>query len=222
MPYLLALSLVLSGVYDDDGATAPPLLEASGPRDGGRAAPPPPVTETEDGECVTDEGLPAPCVEETVEPEQPTKKKKRTTRRRRVKKELPDVRFVANGAVLGGVALNANVAGEIGVSASAGALFKSGIGIVGLAHVHLNPNATRVNQRYGLGVGARFGSKSFLTVGLSPTIAVDAAGVRFGGTVLTQVFVLISSRVGVMLQPAIHFDASGVLFSATLGVGVSF
>lgn len=214
MPYLLALTLVLSGITDDDASTAPPLIEASGPLDGGRAAPP--AVETEDGECVTEDGL--PCVEEKV----PTKTKKKRVYRRRVKKEEPELRFVGSAAVLGGVALNANVVGEIGVSGSAGVLFKPGIGIVALAHVHLNPVMNGVNQRYGLGVGARFGSKSYLTVGVSPTLAVDANGARFGGTVLTQVFVLIYSRFGLMLQPAIHFDAAGVLFSATLGVGFSF
>ena len=115
-----------------------------------------------------------------------------------------------------------HVAAEIGVSGSAGVLFKSGIGVVALAHVHLNPVPGGVNHRYGLGAGVRFGSKSYLTVGLSPTLAVDGNGVRFGGTVLTQVFVLLYSRFGVMLQPSIHFDAQGVLFSATLGAGFSF
>lgn len=216
MAYLLALTLVLSGVIDDDATTSPPLLEVSGPLDGGRAAPTP-VVETEDGECVTDDGL--PCVEDT---KTPTKKKKRTSRKPRVKKEEPEFRLVGSAALLGGVALNANVAGEIGASGSVGVLFKPGIGIVGLAHVHLNPTSAGVNQRYGLGVGARFGSKSYLTVGVSPTLAVDTTGARFGGTVLTQVFVLIYSRFGVMLQPSIHFDAAGVLFSATIGVGFSF
>lgn len=216
MSYFLALALVLSGVIDDDAATAPPLLEATGPSDGGRSAPLPPTIETEDGECVTEDGL--PCPDEKVA----TKAKRKRGSRRRVKKEEPDLRFVGGAALLGGVSLNQNVAGEIGLSGSAGVLFKPGIGIVSLAHVHLNPLQSGVNQRYGLGIGGRFGSKSYLTVGLSPTLAVDASGVRFGGTVLTQVFVLLYSRFGVMLQPAIHFDAAGVLFSATLGVGVNF
>lgn len=216
---LCALVVLLAGSVDDDGASSPPLLEATGPQDGGRAAPV--AFETEDGECVTDEGLPASCIEEPA-PVEKTKKRKKTTRRRRPKKEEPELRLAGSAAVLGGVALDANVAAEIGLSGSAGVLFKPGIGVVGLAHVHLNPTASGVKQRYGLGVGARFGTKSHLTVGLSPTLAVDATGARFGGTVLAQVFVLVISRFGVMFQPAIHFDAAGVLFSATLGVGFSF
>ncbi len=222
MPYTLVLALLMSGVVDDD-ASAPPLLEASGPNDGGREAPQP-VLETEDGECVTDEGLPASCVEESAPVEKDTKKKKRTTRRRRGPKKdrTPDVRFVGLAGVLGGVALSSTVAAELGLSGAAGVLFKPGIGVVALAHVHLNPTSTRVNQRYGLGAGVRFGSKSHFTLGLSPTLLVDAAGVRFGGTVIAQILAVVASRFGVLLQPALTFDATGVVFSATIGLGVTF
>lgn len=222
MPYALVFALLMSGVVDDD-ASAPPLLEASGPNDGGREAPQP-VLETEDGECVTDEGLPAPCVDESAPVEKDTKKKKRTTRKRRGPKKdsTPDVRFVGMAGVLGGVTLSSNVAPEFGVSGSAGVLFKPGIGVVAIAHVHLNPTSMGVGQRYGVGAGVRFGRKSHFTLGLSPTLSIDTTGARFGGTVIAQVLVTVVSRFGLVLQPSVTFDARVVVFSATLGIGATF
>ncbi len=225
MLYVCALALVLGQAIDDgDGATPPPLLEVTGPTDGGRA-PPLPALETEDGECVTDEGLPAVCSDEPepepTQPERRKKKRRRGTRRKKAQQEaaLRGVGFVGATA---GLAISNDVALDVGVTGAAGVLFKEGVGVVALAHVHLNPTAAGVSQRYGLGAGVRVGTRSHLTLGLTPTLFVTPDAVRFGGTVLAHIYAQLTPHVGLLVQPSLGFNGQSFVFAISGGAGFEF
>ena len=110
---------------------------------------------------------------------------------------------------------------------AAGVRFKSGVGIVGVAHGRIVVVPGGSIQLYGLGPGVRFGNRTQLTLALTGTFAAINIGSlqRVGGglfTLLAQVAVVIGDHFTLLAQPTIDFDASGVIGSLTGGLGVTF
>ncbi|MDP2275645.1 MAG: hypothetical protein Q8K32_33160 [Archangium sp.] len=109
---------------------------------------------------------------------------------------------------------------------SAGVRFRSGVGIVGVAHGRIVVGPGGSIQLYGLGPGVRFGNRTQLTLALTGTYgAINVGSLRSGGglfTMLAQVAVVIGDHFTLLAQPTIDFDASEVIGSLTGGLGITF
>ncbi|MBL8912740.1 MAG: hypothetical protein JNM17_18745 [Archangium sp.] len=114
------------------------------------------------------------------------------------------------------------------MSLALGLRFANGIGIVALAHgrIALLPTADGSLQIYGLGAGVRFGERSHVTIGVSPTVAVFEVpvnpGTRAGVSILAHLVLRIGEYFAVLLQPVIDFTEQAIIGSATIGAGVTF
>lgn len=208
MLYLAVAALLLTTPPDE----GPPLIEAdSGEGDFEL----PSFDNAADATTTPDETAP--------EPGAPNRKK--PSKRRSRKKVVPELRavgLVALGAGIG-VQTSATVQFDADLVGAGGVMFRSGVGVVGLANIQLMPGATGITQRYGLGAGVRFGRRTHVTIGSTATVlSTPRFGPEFAGTAIVQVFGLIKSRFGFVLQPTFTWSAHVLLFSVTLGLGVNF
>lgn len=154
------------------------------------------------------------------------------TRRSRKNSNAVEEEPVARAVGLIGIMYGAMFGGGAAVPAfaftgSAGVRFRSGVGIVGVAHGRIVVGPGGSIQLYGLGPGVRFGNRTQLTLALTGTFAaINVANVQAAGggllSVLAQVAVVIGDHFTLLAQPTIDFDASGVIGSLTGGLGITF
>lgn len=208
MLYLAVATLLLTTPPDNQ----PPLIEADS---GDGEFDLPSFDNAADATTTPDETEP--------EPGAPTHKKQPKKRsRKKVVPELRPVGLISLGAGIG-VQSSTSVQFDADLVGAGGVMFRSGIGIVGLANVQLMPGPTGISQRYGLGAGVRFGRRTHVTLGTTATLLNSPqTGPEFAGTAIVQVFGLIKNRFGFVLQPTFTWSAHTLLFSVTLGLGVNF
>lgn len=161
------------------------------------------------------------------------RERREAEREQRREIEGPSARFVGNIVAHGGMLVAATpttaaIYGAFGASGSAGVMFRSGIGIVGVANVQLAPNGFGIMQMYSLGPAVRFGSKSHVLVGVAPTLGVvpantqSPAAVGLLASVFAQGSLVLLDRLTLMLQPVLSSDGRGVILTLTGGIGVQF
>ena len=130
---------------------------------------------------------------------------------------------VMSGALFGGGA----AVPVFAFTGAAGVRFRSGVGIVGVAHGRITLASGGSIQLYGLGPGVRFGNRTQLTLALTGTFAaINVGPVQLAGgglfTILAQVAIAIGDHFTLLAMPTIDFDASGVVGSLSGGLGVTF
>lgn len=171
--------------------------------------------------------------EEKREAKQLRRERREAERAQRRDREGPAVHFVGNLVGHGGllVAVTPNIAtasGVFGASGSAGVMFRSGIGIVGVVNVQLSPNGFGLAQFYSLGPAIRFGEKSHVLIGVAPTVGVIPATTSSPpiagllGSVFVQGALVLLERLTLMVQPMLSADRGGFIFTLTGGIGVQF
>lgn len=118
------------------------------------------------------------------------------------------------------------VAPVFAFTGAAGVRFRSGVGVVGVAHGRIFASSSGSMQFYGLGPGIRFGNRTQLTLALTGTfVAIDVGQIRTAGalfTLLAQVAIVIGDHFTLLAQPTIDFDATGLVGSLTGGIGITF
>lgn len=171
--------------------------------------------------------------EERREAKERRRERREAEREERREKDGPGAHFVGNLVGHGGlfVAVTPSVAvasGVFGASGSAGVMFRSGIGIVGVVNVQLSPNGFGLAQFYSVGPAIRFGEKSHILIGVAPTLGVvpattaSPAAVGLLGSVFAQGALVLLERLTLMVQPMLSADRGGFIFTLTGGVGVQF
>ena len=144
--------------------------------------------------------------------------------------ETPPPRLVAGLGVLAGALVDgANPAApELAFTGTLGVGFSSGVGVVAVLHAGF---AGRIwNQgtvhRYGLGLGVRFGDKSHLLLGVSPSLVLrideEATRASAAATVLLQAVLVVWKNISVLAMPAFTIGGAGVMGSLSGGVGGVF
>ena len=117
--------------------------------------------------------------------------------------------------------------GLFGFSASGGAVFRPGVGLVGLLLANFAPLGNLgVLQFWTFGPALRVGKTHHLTVGLMPTLT--SVPLNGGSTLVGAIGALVVQAAAVfdhftmLLQPVLNFSAGGVIFTLTGGLGVAF
>lgn len=131
------------------------------------------------------------------------------------------------GVMYGGLFGGGSAVPIFAFTGAAGVRFRSGVGLVAVAHGRIFVGSAGTIQLYGLGPGLRLGNRSQLTLALTGTFAaIDVGAIRVSGgglvSILAQVAIVLGDHFTLLAQPTIDFDASGVVGSVTGGLGITF
>jgi hypothetical protein len=125
------------------------------------------------------------------------------------------------------------IAGEYIVPAfsfvgAAGVRLPAGVGFVGVLHGRIVASlaANSSIHLYGLGPGIRFGNRTQVTLGVSPTLAAITLNGNLATGFLFSVFaqgaLVLGPRFTFLVQTIVDFGTGGTMGAITGGLGASF
>ncbi len=131
------------------------------------------------------------------------------------------------GVMYGGLFAGSSAVPIFAFTGAAGVRFRSGVGVVGVAHGRIFASSAGSIQMYGLGPGVRFGNRTQVTLALTGTFsAVNVGAIQAAGgglfSMLAQIAIVIGDHFTLLAQPTVDFNAAGVLGSITGGIGLTF
>lgn len=130
-------------------------------------------------------------------------------------------------ALLGGAMFTGgNIGATVGLTASGGFVFPSGVGVVGVVDAKLLVSSGGAVSLFTFGAGVRFGRKSHVTLGAGTGLsAVRFGTARLNGvmfSMLGELALVVGEYFTLMLHPTIDIGGSVTIGTILGGIGVSF